>query len=289
MKRILYIVLAAVTISSFLFSCEPLEERESLPGVTLTPETIKFSVTQNTANKNEVILKNGDAAVIPFWKYVDANGNELGHSNKSDDKITFPFAGKYTVFYTAFVRGGSVEAAPVTITVPENDDTFFSDPRWNKLTNGQAGKTWVLYMTAPLEFIGNSPGYINRAVSPPGWWPNLSDISWAGLENKDWGEIKFDLNGGYNVTVTQTNPTLGNTQKTTKAGTFNFSLTTGETNDRIAFNGGTEMLHPSEASYFSPSFSFTNVKIVELTDTSLCFIAIRADGDYLIYHLVPKS
>ena len=77
--------------------------------------------------------------------------------------------------------------------------------------------------------------------------------------------------------------------KTTKKATFNFSLTDGETNDRIAFNGGTEMLHPNEPSYFLPTFSFTNVKIVELTDDSLCFIAIRADNDYLIYHLVPKS
>ncbi|KAF2332789.1 hypothetical protein SAMN06265220_102883 [Flavobacterium nitrogenifigens] len=289
MKRILYILIAAVTIGSLLFSCEAIEDRESLPAVTLTPETLKFSITQDATNKNLVNFKSDDPTVIPFWKYVDANGNELGHSNQSVDKVTFPFAGKYSIFYTAFARGGSVEAAPVTVDVPENDETFFKDPRWAKLTNGQAGKTWVLYMTAPLEFIGNTPGYINRAVSGPGWWPNLTDISWAGLENKDWGEITFDLNGGYNVSVTQTNPALGSTAKTTKKGTFNYSLTDGETNDRISFNGGAEMLHPNEPSYFLPSFSFTNVKIVELTDTSLCFIAIRADNDYLIYHLVPKS
>lgn len=288
MKRILYIIIAAITISAGLFSCEPVEDRESLPDVSLTPETLKFSVAKSTTNENEVVIKSGDPTVISYWKYVDANGNELGHSNKSDDQITFPFAGKYTFYYTAYTRGGSVDAAPVVVDIAKNDETYFRDPRWKKLTNGQAGKTWVLYMTAPLEFIGNNPSYINRAVSPPGWWPNLSDISWAGLENKDWGEIKFDLNGGYNVTVTQTNPTLGSTQKTTKTGTYNFNLTTGETNDRIAFNGGTEMLHPNEASYFNSAFSFTNVKIVELTDTSLCFIAIRADGDYLIYHLVPK-
>jgi hypothetical protein len=49
------------------------------------------------------------------------------------------------------------------------------------------------------------------------------------------------------------------------------------------------MLHPSGASYFSSSFSFTNVQIVELTETTLAFIAIRADGDNLIYHLVAKQ
>ena len=147
MKRILYILIAAVTIGSLMFSCEPVEDRESLPAIGLTPETIKFSVTQNTANTNEVILKNEDPAVIPYWKYVDGNGNELGHSNKNEDKITFPFAGKYTVYYTAYTRGGAIDAAPVTVNIAQNDDTYFSDERWNFLTNGVNGKTWAVSYT----------------------------------------------------------------------------------------------------------------------------------------------
>lgn len=290
MKRILYIVIAAVTIGSLLFSCEPVEDRESLPAVSLTPETLKFSVQPTAANPNVIALKNEDPTVIPYWRYVDGNGNEIGHSNKNDDQVSFPFAGKYTVYYTAYTRGGSVDAAPVAIDVAQNDESQFADERWNLLTNGAAGKTWVLYMTAPLEFIGQpATPYQNIAVSGHGWWPNLSDISWAGLEDKDWGEVTFDLDGGYNVSVTQTNPTLGSTVKTTKTGTFNFALTTGQTNDRIVFNGGTEMLHPNEASYFNSSFSFTNIQIVELTETTLAFIAIRADKDNLIYHLVVKQ
>lgn len=290
MKRILYVVLAAITIGSMLFSCEPVEDRESLPAVTLTPSTLKFSVKPTAENPNVVVLKNEDPTVIPYWKYVDGNGNEIGHSNKSEEKIVFPFAGKYTVYYTGYVRGGSVDAAPVTVNIAQNDETQFADPRWNLLTNGATGKTWVLYMTAPLEFIGKpATPYENIATSGHGWWPNLSDISWAGLENKDWGEVTFNLNGGYNVSVTQTNPTVGSAVKTTKTGTFNLNLTTGQKNDKIVFNGGTEMLHPNEASYFSPAFSFTNIQIVELTETTMAFIAIRADNDYLIYHLVVKQ
>lgn len=289
MKRILYVVIAAITIGSVLFSCEPVEDRESLPAVTLTPSTLKFSVKPTAENPNVVVLKNEDPTVIPYWKYVDGNGNEIGHSNKSEEKLVFPFAGKYTVYFTAYARGGSVDAAPVTVDIAQNDETQFADPRWNLLTNGAAGKTWVLYMTAPLEFIGKpATPYENIATSGHGWWPNLSDISWAGLENKDWGEVTFNLKGGYNVSVTQTNPTAGSTVKTTKTGTFNLGLTTGQKNDRIVFNGGTEMLHPNEASYFDPSFSFTNIQIVELTETTMAFIAIRADKDYLIYHLVAK-
>lgn len=287
MKRILYISIAAITIGSFLFSCEPVEDRESLDAITLTPANTKFSVTQNPANDHEVILKNEDPNVIPYWKYVDSKGNELGHSNKADDKIVLPFGGTYKIYYTAYTRGGSVDAAPVSVTVAENDEAYFSDVRWNLLTNGPAGKTWVLNMVQPLEFV--DAAYINSTLSSPGWWPVLTDIPWAGLENKNWGEVTFDLNGGYNVSVTQTNPDAGSTQQTTKVGTFNFTLTNESRKDNISFNGGTEMLHPNAASYFSSGFSFTSVKIVELTATTLSYIAIRADGGYLVYHLNAKS
>jgi hypothetical protein len=288
MKRILYILIAAVTIGSLLFSCEAVEDRESLPAVTLTPSTLKFSVKPTAENPNVVVLKNEDPNVLPYWRYVDGDGNEIGHSNKSEDRLVFPFAGKYTVYYTAYARGGSVEAVPVSLDITQNDETQFGDERWGFLTNGAAGKTWVLDMEKPLEFIGKPTNYENIATSGHGWWPFLSEISWAGLENKNWGEVTFRLNGGFNVSVTQTNPTAGSTQQTTKTGTFNLNLTTGSKNDRIVFNGGVEMLHPSEASVFDSSFSFTNVQIVELTETTLAFIAIRADKDYLIYHLIVK-
>ena len=289
MKRIFHILITLMVLGSF-FSCEPVENRDSLPEINKTASTLNFSVSIDANNKNKVILVNNDSDVIPYWSYTDALGNELGHYNANNVEVSIPFAGTYYVHYTGYTRGGAVEAEAKKVVISQNDLSLFSDPRWDKLANGTKGKTWVLNMVAPLEFIGgNRVDYVNRAVSGPGWWPNLSDISWAGLENKDWGEITFDLNGGNNVTVDQTNPLLGSTLKTKKTGTFNFALTNGEIDDKITFNGGTEMLHPNEPSYFSSSFSFTSVKIVELTENSLCFIAIRADNDYLIYHLIPKS
>lgn len=289
MKRIIYIFVIAISISTLLFSCEAVEDRESLPELTLTPATLKFSVKPTVENPNVVVLKNEDPTVLSYWKYVDGSGNEIGHSNKNEESLVFPFAGKYTVFYTAYARGGAIEAAPVTLTITQNDESQFRDVRWNLLTNGAIGKTWVLDMEKPLEFIGQPATYENIATSGHGWWPNFSDISWAGLENKDWGEITFNLNGGFNVSVTQTDAAAGVLTKTTKTGTFNLNLTTASKNDRITFNGGTEMLHPSGVSYFKSGFSFTNVQIVELTETTLAFIAIRADNDYLIYHLIVKK
>lgn len=282
MKRILYILIASIITGSLLLSCEPVEDRENLAAVTLTPETLKFSVKPTTENANIVVLKNEDSTVIPYWEYVDNNGNVIGHSNKNEDKITFPFAGKYTVFYTAFARGGAVQAAPVILDIAQNDESQFGDERWNLLTKGAAGKTWILYMTAPISFSSGPTDY-------PGWWPNLSDIGWAGLENKVWGEVTFRLNGGFNVSVTQTDGATGSVAQTTKTGTFNFNLTNASTNDRIVFNGGPVMLHPYTESYFSSSFSLGNVQIVKLTETELAYVSYRSgDNQCMIFHLVAK-
>lgn len=284
MKRILYIIVAAVTIGLTLFSCEPVEDRDSLPAVTLTPSTLKFSITQNPSNTNEVILNNPDPTIIPYWKYVDSNGNELGHSNKSDDKIVFPFAGKYTVYYTAYTRGGSVDAAPVEVTVTKNDEEYFSDPRWNMLTNGVAGKTWELNMADPVGWAGLD--YPAASGDNWNWFPDYASNSWV-MPNKNWGEMHFDLNGGYNTSVTQT--ALASAQQTTKSGTYNFDIA----NNKLIFNGGVEMLYGGD--YYGDVSNWYSVKVVELSATSLRLAVIRdksrtGEGVCLIvFHYKPKS
>lgn len=284
MKRILYIVLTAVTISSFLFSCEPVEDRESLPAITVTPETLKYSITQDAVNKNVLILKSEDPTVIPYWKFVDASGNELGHSNKSDDRVTLPFAGKYNVYFTAYTRGGSVDAVPTVVDVPENDDTYFSDPRWEMLTNGVAGKTWVLDFVDPVGWAGLD--YPSTSGDNWSWLPDYASNSWV-MPNKNWGEMYFDLNGNYNTTVTQT--AIANNNQTTKKNTYKFDIA----NNRIIFNGGVEMLYGGD--YYLDCGNWYNVKVVELTATSLRLAVIRdksrtGEGVCLIvFHYKPKS
>jgi hypothetical protein len=291
MKRILHILIAIIALGS-LFSCEPVEDRNSLPAITKTAADLKFTVAKDATNANKVIMTNLDADVIPYWSYSDADGNELGHFNTNIAEIVFPFAGTYIVNYTAYTRGGSVVAAPVSVTISENDASYFSDARWNMLTNGIAGKTWVfnLVTESPFAFVGS--GYINKTVEGDwAWFPgSINDVSWSGVENKDWGEVTFDLNGGYNVTVKQTSLTSGSTQQTTKSGTYNFNLTTGSTNDRIALNGGLEILHLN--AYYTETmsgFTFSDVRLIELTATSLRYAAIRNDGVQVVMNLVPKK
>ena len=283
MKRILYIIVAALTISSGLVSCEPVEDRDSLPAVSLTPESIKFSVTKSTTNQNEVILKSGDPSVISYWKYIDANGNELGHSNKGDDQVTFPFAGKYTIYYTAYTRGGSVDAAPVVIDIAKNDETYFRDPKWTMLTNGVAGKTWVLDFVDPVGWAGLD--YPAASGDNWSWLPDYASNSWV-MPNKNWGEMRFDLNGGYNTKVIQT--AIANDTQTTKSGTYSFDIA----NNKLAFNNGVEMLYGGD--YYGDVSNWYSVKVVELTATSLRLGVIRdksrtGEGVCLIvFHYKPK-
>lgn len=284
MKRILYILIAAITIGSFLFSCEPVEDRESLDAITLTPDNTKFSVTQNPANDHEVILKNQDPNVIPYWKYVDSKGNELGHSNKGDDKVVFPFGGTYKIYYTAYTRGGAVDAvAPVSVTVAENDETYFSDPRWAMLTNGSAGKTWVLDMDSPIGWGGlDFPGATGDNWN---WYPDYASNSWV-MPNKDWGEMRFDLAGGYNVTVKQTAQTTAD--QTTKTGLFAFDMV----NNKMTFLNGAELLYGGD--YYPDASNWASLKVIELTATSLRLSVLRdqsrtGEGKaQIIFHYKPK-
>ncbi len=291
MKRIFQILITLMVLGSF-FSCEPVENRDSLPEINKTASTLNFSVSVDATNKNKVILVNNDSDVIPYWSYTDALGNELGHYNANNVEVSIPFAGTYYVHYTGYTRGGAVEAEAKKVVIAQNDLSLFSDPKWTYLTNGVRGKTWVInFVTeSPFGFVG--AGYINKTVEGDwSWWPgSFGDVSWSGIENKDWGEVTFDLNGGYNISVTQTSLDTGSTTKNTKKGTFTFQRTDNSSNDRIIINGGLEMLHTN--AYFTETmsgFSFSDVRLIELTATSLRYAIIRNDGVQVVMNLVPKS
>lgn len=261
MKRKLYILVAAITLGS-LFSCEP-DDRNSLPAVTLTPETIKFSVVQNPQKNNEVKLTNLDNSVIPYWSYSDSNG-EIGHYNTNEQIVFFPFAGTYKIDFTAYTPGGAVSANPVTVTVNENDKTYFSDPIWQNLTNGEAGKTWVLDMANPIGWAGlNYPGATGDNWN---WFPDYGGNSWV-MPNKDWGEMTFDLDGGYHVKVVQTE--LNSMDQTTKSGLFNLDIV----KSTLVFAGGPELLHGGD--YYPDVSNWKNIHVILVTEDELQLAVVR--------------
>jgi len=282
MKHIFKIVIAITALGS-LFSCEPVEDRESLPSITKTANDLHFSATLSTTNPNLAQLKSLDTDIIPYWSYLDANGNEIGHSNKSVVDVNLPFAGKYTINFTAYTRGGSVAGNPITLNVAKNDANFFSDPKWAMLANGIAGKTWVLDMTSPIGWAGLD--YPGASGDNWNWFPDYSGNEWV-MDNKDWGEMYFDLNGGYNTTVKQT--ALKSNEQTVKKGTYTFDIA----GNRLIFNNGVEMLYGGD--YYEDCSNWTNVHLVELTATSMRLAVVRdqsrkGEGKcQIVYHYKVK-
>lgn len=285
MKRILQFIAVALFFG-FLFSCTPVENRVSVD-MTYTQATLDYTakVTGNT-----LTMTNNNLDIIPYWTVSNAAGTVIASFNTNVANLNIPFAGNYKVNYTAYTKGGSIEATPITVAVAANDSSVFSDPRWALLTNGAAGKTWVLRRADPIEYAGanylHSPAMdIPYGVDSPGdWnWDPGSLQSWSGYEDKDWGEITFNLNGGFNVTVKQTSFVTGSTAQTTTSGAFNYTMTPHFTGDRLLFTGGPEMLHMNEPS----SLNFGSVRLIELTATTLSYTAVTSGG-INIYHLLAK-
>ncbi|RYD89297.1 MAG: hypothetical protein EOP54_25845 [Sphingobacteriales bacterium] len=258
-------MLAAVMAFGMFFSCEPVEDREELPAINLRASDLNFSVTQDASNPNLVTMTNLTEGVIPYWSYKDSRGNELGHSNQDLNTVTFPFAGAYEVYFTAYTRGGAVAAEPVTVTIAENNEEYFSAPEWAMLTNGVDGKTWVLDMVSPVGWAGVDYPW-NTSGDYWNWYPDYAGNEWV-MTNKNWGSMTFDLDGGYNVSVTQT--ALNTDAQTTKEGSFSYDIT-GHT---LVFNGGVEMLYGGD--YYPDVSNWVKVDVMEVSETSLRLGVIR--------------
>ncbi|MFP9114859.1 hypothetical protein ACLI1A_13065 [Flavobacterium sp. RHBU_3] len=263
MKNMFKMIVALLAVGTIV-SCDPVEDRDSLPAITLDASEINISVTIDPSDPNKVIMTNLTEDVIPYWNYTNAAGDDLGHSNLQTTSTVFPFAGTYTVYFTAYTRGGAVAAQPVNITIANNDEDYFSAAEWGYLTNGTEGKTWVLDMDSPIGWCGLD--YPASSGDNWAWFPTYNDASWA-MVNKDWGSMTFNLDGNYNVSISQT--ALATTDQTTKTGTFSLNLDT----DRLIFNGGPEMLYGGD--YYPDCSNWVNVHVLEITETSLRLAVVR--------------
>lgn len=284
MKNVVKLLVAFVAAGT-LFSCEPQEDRDSLPALSIKPSDIKINVV---ANGNKVTMTNTTDNITPYWSYIDSKGNDLGHSNQDTNEVTFPFAGKYTVYFTAFTRGGRVDATPVEVNITKNDDTFFSAPEWAMLTNGVAGKTWVLDMSGPIGWAGFEFPYGDTTNTDQywNWFPDYAGNEWV-MPNKNWGEMTFDLNGSYNVKVTQT--ALADNSQTTKTATFSYDIA----KHSMSFNGNAEMLFGGD--YHPDASNWKSLNVVEITANSLRLSVVRDQSRtgeapcQIVYHFKPKA
>jgi hypothetical protein len=257
----------SVVLVGAVFSCQPIDDREL---EALAPKSdLKFSVTQTQGYDNQVILESQTAGALPYWEYAS------GSSNKLKDTVIFPFAGEFEVTYSVFGAGGRTTADPYKITVSKNDPVYFPDPKWNFLTNGVEGKTWVLDMTKPQGWYGFDYGKDSGANWS--WHPDYKGNEWL-MENKDWGEMTFDLNGGGNYSRTMYdnsgNPVNCN-------GSFSMDLAAG----KIKLIG-CDMLYGGDPNNFPDK---KNLKILQLDANVMILGVVSATKpEYYGFRFIPK-
>ncbi len=215
-------------------ACSPTEVKLGNP---IETSRLKFTVTQNPDYGNQFFLKSETEGVIPYWNY------ELGHSNKAIDTVVLPFEGTYYIKYSAFSDGGQTIDS-VEVTVPENDQNYFSDPRWELLTNNSAGKYWELFKVS----LGGS-GHANGDWGDPSSW-------WAGPAYFN-DSCYFDLNKGFhynryhNGTVTKSqfvldlNEDLGGTANPDPGA----AIVIPSSNQMAVADGSNEMDSPNKTRY----------------------------------------
>ena len=100
-------------------------------------------------------------------------------------------------------------------------------------------------------------------------------------------EMIFDLDGGYNVQVTQT--ALNSDDQTTSSGSFNYNIE----DHTIGFNGGVELLFGGD--YYGDVSNWTSVKVIEISENSLRLAVVRdqsRSGEevaQIVFHYKPKE
>ncbi|MBS7563268.1 hypothetical protein KHS38_02520 [Mucilaginibacter sp. Bleaf8] len=261
-------------LSVALVSCDPREDRKNLPEPVLKSE-LKFSVTQKQGYDNIIMLESKTLGSLAYWDYG------TGTTNKMKDTINLPFAGQYWIRYTALSGGGPVTDS-VQVKVSQNDPEYFKDQRWAYLTNGTAGKTWVLDMSSPIGWYGTDYLLHNGSSNDWSYQPDYAGNTWV-MENKDWGYMNFSLNGGANYSKVTYD---ASSKPVTSRGSFNLDLV----NQKIRFTGA-DLFFGGD--YRSHASNWTNVFIFSLTANKLMLGVLRdnaaAGGPaYIVFSYKPK-
>lgn len=240
-----------------LAACTPTQMRLDEPGL-LDKSKLKYSVTQQQGHDNIVYLNSQTTGAIPYWSY------DGGSSTRALDTLVFPFSGQYVIKYSVSSAGGFVEGDSTTITVTNTDLSTITDPSWEYLTNGQAGKTWVLDMSKPIGWYGFDYPKHNGSADDWNWHPDYAGNEWV-MPDRDYGSMTFDLDNAKNYKLTSIdaggNVSICNAK-------FNLDLVNG----KLSLTG-CGMLFGGD--YFSQVGNWNSLTILDLTETSMTLAVVR--------------
>ena len=252
-RKIIYAAAACLTMAA----CTPTQMRlnEASP---LNKSQLKYSVTQQQGHDNIVYLTSQTTGAIPYWSY------DGGSSTRVLDTLIFPFSGQYVIKYAVSSAGGFVDGDSTIITVSNTDLSTITDPSWEYLTNGQAGKTWVLDMTKPIGWYGFD--YVKHNGSGDDWsyHPDYVGNEWV-MPNRDYGSITFDLDNAKNYKKVTLDAGGNATTCTAKFNLDPINHKLNLTGCGLLFGGD----------YLTHASNWNATTILDLTDTSLTLAVVR--------------
>ncbi len=189
MRKIIYIITVFIAVS--LYSCDP--QKDDAIDIGKAP-TGDFSIDNSDPNN---IVFNAPTGLLYRWEFFGAAPT----SHIQTPTVNYPFVGDYKVALILSGKGGATTIEK-TVTIMSNDPTVGQKPLLKELTGGGAGKTWVYDK-------GNVDGYFYMTANydwEEFWWQPADDGDIpAGINS----ELKFDLDGGYNYTLSENANTPG--------------------------------------------------------------------------------
>ncbi|GLB51964.1 hypothetical protein NBRC110019_10030 [Neptunitalea chrysea] len=294
MKTIHKISLLLIGIMFSFVSCE---DKYEIGGL-LSKDELDFTVVQDYSQDtggNTVILTNLTEGASAYWEY------ELGTSNKEEVTVKFPFAGTYTIQFTAMTDGGSVAADPITVTVTENNLNYVSGELWENITGGGVGysKTWYLdldaegvckYFSSPVYYYGQNYTWFDdefQCTDPDdtdtcwSWPPEYSTNTWIG-DPADHGQMTFGLENGATAYVNHAQmPALGEQ---------NGSFFIDSDNYTLSFTGA-EMLHL--AGFDDVVSDWSNITIISIDEDTMQLAAWRdsstEEDAWLVFNFISQE
>ena len=135
------------------------------------------------------------------------------------------------------------------------------------LTNGAAGKKWVLDMTQPIGWYGLDYLKNNGSAADWSWHPTYAGNEWT-MDSVYWGSMNFNLDGNFNYSVSQNDNTGANPQNC--GCTFSANLA----NNSIALNG-CGLLFGGGSNYSTEVSNWSAVTIIALSDSSMTLGVVR--------------
>ncbi len=278
MKRNIIVLISAFLGMVMSFNaCQP--DKHEL-GAPILKSELKFSITQNPADPNMIIMVSETPGFTPLWK------TPMGRSTLIIDTVKLAFPGDYVFTFGVQSDGGYIESDPQTISITTTNLSYVNDPLWTALSGGVGNsKSWVLdngkygFAPGPLSYENpaNTVEWNNFTTNwEPAMPPGTTDA------NMGWGStMTFSLQNGAYMTTDKLNEGV-----IQESGTYFLNINTHTLSSTDA-----TILRADNFIANATNWN-TDLKILTLTENQLRIAVMRTNSEgpwWYIWNYVSKD